>query len=264
MLAVRDHVWRSRFRAFVWQYLRDVLWGGVWALINFILAVVSVALILDPHPPALPAGFTPARGLAAIVISATVHGYWRIWSRSMASAGRQLSDDELSITRIEQDVWDPLTDYLVGKILGFQCVAGPRSEIVDCRVRVEDLSIRSDDGSQWYRRTWFTPAELEWLNSDGVAHTFQAGAKRTAQLVLYQSVLQSATVRLATGERHVLDFPGTYRANISVEASGFAVRRLVCEFEWGQSGPLGWSEVHDPSLIKFQPSAPRTAEAPRR
>ncbi len=236
---------------------RDVLWGSVWAAINFVLAAVSVLLILDPHPPALPAGLTPARVLVAIVISATIHGYWRVWSRTTVSATRELSDDQLSIMLIEQDVWDPLTDYLVGKMLGFECMAGRNDEIVGCRIRVESLSIRSDDGGEWYRRTWFSPAEVEWVDTGSVAHTFQPGAKRTAQLVLYQSALPGATIRLASGERHVLDFRGTYRADIRVEASGFGVRRVVCEFGWGQAGspgPLAWSSVSDPSLVRFQPS----------
>ncbi len=264
MLTVRDRVLRLRLAAFASQYVRDVLWGSVWAAINFVLAVASVVLILDPHPPVLPAGLTPARGLVVIVISATIHGYWRVWSRTTVSATRQLSDEELSIERIEQDVWDPLTDNLVGKMLGFECVAGPRSEIVDCQIRVEGLSIRSDDGSEWYRRTWFSPAELEWLNTGSVTHTFQPGARRTAQLVLYQSALPSATIRLPSGERRVLDFPGTYRADIRVEASGFGVRRVVCEFGWRQfdgPSPLAWSEVSDPSLARFQPSTALAVEA---
>ena len=63
MLTVRDRVLRLRLAAFASQYVRDVLWGSVWAAINFVLAVASVVLILDPHPPVLPAGLTPARGL---------------------------------------------------------------------------------------------------------------------------------------------------------------------------------------------------------
>ena len=76
--------------------MRDVLWGGVWAAINFVLAVVSVALILDPHSTGIARRTHASAGLVAIVISATIHGYWRVWSRTTVSAARQLSDEELT------------------------------------------------------------------------------------------------------------------------------------------------------------------------
>ena len=253
--SIANNVWQSMARRFIWQYLRDILVGGIWTVVNVGVAVVGFLLLFYPHPPALPIGLTPLRILGAAVISATVQGYWRVWSRTLASTGdRELSDADLTVTRFEYEDWDAETGYLAGKVLGLQCVAGP-NEVADCRFRVEDLLVSTDGGSNWYSQPGFAPSELEW-NVGGVSYTLLAGATRIAQLVSFSRDSGSVSFRLPTGKRRVLTFPGIWRVEISIEARGYRVRKLAVEFAWGASerpAPLTWAEVRDLTLRQLQP-----------
>jgi hypothetical protein len=162
--------------------------------------------------------------------------------------------EALTIGPIDQFITDPLTGNRQGNMLGIKCT-GQATEVVDCRIRVESLSIRSDDGTQWYSRDWFTPTDLHW-DGGSITHTFQLGAVRIAELVTVQTgpIMPQATVPLGEAH-HVLDFQGTYRAVICVEARGYAVHRLTAEFMWG--GAAAWV-----SLTPFSQSTPRRPNAP--
>jgi hypothetical protein len=178
----------------------------------------------------------------------------------------ELSDDVLAITRIEPEDWDELTGNLRGMALSFLCVARAPQEVANCRLRHEKLFVQADDNG-WNQQKWLKPTDLEW-EDDGLTHTFQPGAQRAARLVSIDnwSPTPRPTVRLASGALRRLDYQATYRAFLSAEAGGYRVRQIVVEFGWarpGQQGALRWSKVQDPTLMQFQPSTPRTEEAPR-
>jgi len=229
MRSVWRQLWQSRCRLFVSAYLRDVLWGSVYAGINDVLALVAFVGLFVAFPSIVPSWATPLRLLAVTVIAATIRGYWRMWSRTMPSEGCELTDSELTIVASSQTVPNPVTNAPTGTVLGFECVARAPNGIESCRFRVEQLW--AGTAEDWARVPWFTPTDLEW-DSGGVVHTLQLGAQRVARLVWTDpSTGRHAVVR--RDQTGISIVPGRYRAVISVEAAGYRVRKVEGVFIWG-------------------------------
>jgi len=186
----------------------------------------------------------------------------------MGPEAPELSEGVLNIVRTETEDWDELTGNLRGLSLSFHAVGRAPAKVADCRLRHDKLFVASDEARGWTQQKWFRPTYLQW-EGEGVTTDFQPGSQRVAHLVSLDnwSTIPRPTIRLASGALRNLEFQATYRAFLSVEASGYRVRQIVVEFGWGvptQPSLLVWSEVQDPTLRQFQPSDPRTEGAPHR
>jgi len=215
-------------------------WGlpfTAYAAGGFLIAITSVLAIIYAHQREHEKGGYLRRG-DTVTVEAVQEAKPAINAAVKQTVQRRMLADLLAVTQQERTIPKAgSTSEITGRYLGIRCENRGNQDILNCRIRLEDLK-EWLPSFRWWQPTNQSPVLLAWSLHDGggSTQTIGPGANRTCDFICYETddaerallVTADASLRASSG----VGF-GRWRAICTVEADGgYHPIKFTATFIW--------------------------------